>query len=72
MDYDFSDYCDDQLSKTFNPFACELQPLLVSKENGIYFVCNLSIKVVIYIFSSKCIIKDFVMTVFGNDFYICT
>jgi hypothetical protein len=33
MDYDFAEYCDDHLSKTFNPFACELQSLVVSKVN---------------------------------------
>jgi len=37
MDYDFSEYCDDHLSKTFNPFTCELQPLVVSKVNRFNF-----------------------------------
>lgn len=39
MDYDFSEYCDDHLSKTFNPFTCELQPLVVSKVNRFNFWC---------------------------------
>jgi hypothetical protein len=39
MDYDFSEYCDDHLSKTFNPFTCELQPLVVSKVIRFNFWC---------------------------------
>jgi hypothetical protein len=48
MDYDFSEYCDDHLSKTFNPFTCELQPLVVSIVNIICFLCVLLIEVSVY------------------------
>jgi len=50
MDYDFSEYCEDHLSKTFNPFACELQPLIVSKVSRIYFLCSLSAKIAIFMY----------------------